>query len=111
VELARGDVVRSSDPFRLGRDSQRPWLVVSTDRHPFADEQCIAVAVSTKEYPDSLSLTDAPWDVGGVPEQSFVSPWAVHSPRGEDVVAWQGLVASSFVDRVLDRFERYVRTD
>lgn len=42
-----GDVVRSVDPFKLGTEVQRPWLVVRTDDHPFADEQVIAVAVST----------------------------------------------------------------
>ena len=47
-EFERGDVVRSTDPFKLGTDRQRPWLLVSTDAHPFVTEQCIVVAVSTK---------------------------------------------------------------
>jgi hypothetical protein len=29
----RGDVVRTIDPFKLGTDVQRPWLVVSNDWH------------------------------------------------------------------------------
>jgi hypothetical protein len=45
------------------------------------------VAISTKEYEDSLPLTADVWEVGGVPRKSFVSPWAVHSPREEDLVA------------------------
>ncbi len=43
----RGDVVRSTDPFKFGAEQQRPWLIVNDDSHPFADEQFIAVAVST----------------------------------------------------------------
>lgn len=109
MQFSRGDVVRSSDPFKRGTDRQRPWLVINTDRHPFADEQHIAVAVTTKRYDDSIALEDAVWEVGGVPEESFVSPWAVHSPRIEDLVAWQGRVVADFVDEVVDEIERYVR--
>lgn len=77
----RGDVVRSTDPFKLGGEGQRPWLIVNNDSHPFGDEQYIAVAVSTKEYDDSLALDSEVWEIGGVPRESLVSPWAVHSPR------------------------------
>jgi mRNA-degrading endonuclease toxin of MazEF toxin-antitoxin module len=108
MEPARGDVVRSVDPFKLGTDRQRPWLVVSDDSHPFADEQCIAVAVSTREYPDSIPLADADWEAGGVPRESFVSPWAVHSPRHEEFVAWQGRVSQLFVSDVVDALESFL---
>jgi hypothetical protein len=105
----RGDVVRSSDPFKLGEGSQRPWLIVNNSSHPFDDEQFLAVAVSTKAYGGSLALESDVWDVGGVPRESFVSPWAVHSPRTEDLVAWQGRVATGFVDTVVDEIEMYLR--
>ncbi|MCH7662231.1 MAG: hypothetical protein IH933_17245 [Euryarchaeota archaeon] len=32
-----GDVVRSTDPFKLGTDKQRPWLILTDERHPFAE--------------------------------------------------------------------------
>lgn len=95
-------MVRSVDPFKLGTDVQRPWLVISTDRHPFADEQFVAVVVSTRRYPRSVPLETDDWVVGGVPRESYASPWAVHSPRLEDVVAWQGRVSDEILDAVLD---------
>ena len=88
MQPERGDVVRSTDPFKLGDERQRPWLIVNSDSHPFDDEQFIAVAVSTKKYDDSLALDSEVWDTGGVPRESFVSPWAIHSPRSEDLVSW-----------------------
>ena len=109
MQPEQGDVVRSVDPFKLGEDSQRPWLIVSNDSHPFGDEQFVTVAVSTKKYEDSVTLEPDVWSVGGVPQQSFVSPWAVHSPRVEDVVAWQGRVTDGFVTRVIDELESYLR--
>ena len=87
MQPEQGDVVRSSDPFKLGEDSQRPWLIVNNSSHPFADEQFLAVAVSTKEHENSLALRPDVWEVGGVPRESFASPWAAHSPRIEDLVA------------------------
>lgn len=109
MQPQRGDVVRSADPFKLGADSQRPWLIVNNESHPFADEQYVAVAISTKQYDDSIALRSDVWDAGGVPQASFVSPWAVHSPRIEDLVAWQGRVAEKFVDDVIDEVVSYLR--
>jgi mRNA-degrading endonuclease toxin of MazEF toxin-antitoxin module len=109
MQPERGDVVRSSDPFKLGKEHQRPWLIVNNSSHPFGDEQFLAVAVSTKEYEDSLALRPRVWEIGGVPRESFASPWAVHSPRIEDLVAWQGRVTDEFVDTVVDEIETYLR--
>lgn len=109
MQPERGDVVRSVDPFKLGNETQRPWLIISNTSHPFVDEQYVAVAISTKRYPDSIGLESTVWETGGVPVESFVSPWAIHSPRAEDLVAWQGRVTESFVDTVVDAFESYVR--
>ena len=97
----RGDVVRSSDPFKSGADTQRPWLIVNNESHPFGEEQFVAVAISTKEYSDSLALEPVVWETGGVPRESFVSPWAIHSPRLEDSVAWQGRVCGEIANKVV----------
>ncbi|MDR5673737.1 hypothetical protein RH858_11355 [Halalkaliarchaeum sp. AArc-GB] len=105
----QGDVVRSLDPFKLGSERQRPWLIVNNKSHPFDEEQFIAVAVSTTKYDRSLALDPEVWETGGVPQESFVSPWAIHSPRIEDIVAWQGRTTDGFVDRVLDELETYLR--
>lgn len=82
---------------------RQQWL------HPFSEEQFVAVAVSTKEYDDSLAMKSDVWKVGGVPRESFVSPWAVHSPRMEDLDAWQGRVTDKFVDGVVEKLETYLR--
>jgi len=105
----RGDVVRSSDPFKLGEERQRPWLIVNNDSHPFDDEQLLGVAISTKEYEGSIALRGDVWEVGGVPRESFVSPWAVHSPRIEDLTAWQGRVSEGLVDTVVDEIATYLQ--
>ena len=109
MQPERGDVVRSTEPFKLDEERQRPWLMVNNDSHPFGDEQYIAVAVSTREYDDSLALEPEVWEVGGVPRESFVSPWAIHSPRIEDLVAWQGRVTDGFLARTVGKLNGYLR--
>jgi len=94
---------------KTGADKQQPWLVVNNDRHPFADEQFIAVAVSRYRYESSIALSEEVRETGGVPESSFVAPWSVHSPRIEDVTVWQGRMTETFVDRVVDEQQSYVR--
>ena len=108
MQPERGDVVRSTDPFKLGADRQRPWLIVNNNSHPFVDQQYIAVAISTKSYADSIRLDTDRWVVGGTPRQSFVSPWAIHSPRTEDIGAWQGRLTEAFVDEVVDAAVGYL---
>lgn len=109
MQPVRGDVVRSADPFKLGKGIQRPWLIVNNSTHPFGDEQFIAVAISTNEYEDSLALSSGVWEVGGVPRESYISPWAIHSPRSEDLVAWQGRVTNEYVGTVVDKLETYLQ--
>lgn len=108
MQPTRGDVVRSADPFKRGSERQRPWLILNNDTHPFTGEQYIAVAVSTKRYENSIPLRDDHWTVGGVPRDSFVAPWAVHSPRGEDFIAWQGTLTESLIRRVVEQVESYL---
>lgn len=108
MQPKRGDVVRSSDPFKVGNDRQRPWLILNNDAHPFDGEQYIAVAISTREYGDSIALGPDVWKVGGVPRDSFVSPWAVHSPRLEDLIAWQGRVTDESVNHVINELETFL---
>lgn len=93
----------------MGADQQRPWLVINNNAHPFVNQQYIAVAISTKSYADSIPITDEGWAVGGVPRQSYISPWAIHSPRTEDLGAWQGRLTESFVAEVIDAATDYLQ--
>lgn len=82
---SRGDIVRSLDPFKLGDDAERYWLIVNDDSHPFGDEQFIAVSLTTTPHEPAVPIADEHWETGGLPEDSYVLPWSLHSPRIEDV--------------------------
>lgn len=106
---ARGDVVRSLDPFKLGDGAERYWLIISDEKHPFADEQYIAVAITTSHHEPGLEIPDEAWTDDPLPSQSYVSPWALHSPRIEDITDRVGGVGSEFCEAVLRASRKYLR--
>lgn len=105
---ARGDVFRSVDPFKLGADAERYWLVLNDDRHPFADEQFIAVTLTTTPREPAVPLAAGAWVEGSLPAESFVLPWALHSPRIEDITERVGRLSEAFVRTVLDEVRAYL---
>lgn len=104
----RGDVVLSVDPFELGDAAERYWLIVSDDGHPFAEEQYIAVAITTSPHDPALTIPEGAWDEGGLPRTSYVSPWALHSPRVEDVTERIGRFSPVFCESVLAASREYL---
>lgn len=86
----RGDVVWSDDPFKDGPEAGRPWLVLSTDTHPFSAEQSMAVALSTSGHDEAIPIPAEEWLDGGTPRQSYALPWAVHSPQTRFIEFRQG---------------------
>lgn len=104
----RGDVVRSVDPFKLGEAAERYWLILSDDDHPFADEQYIAVAITTSPHEPGLSIPHEAWEDDGLPRTSYVSPWALHSPRVEDITDRVAMLSSDFCESVLEASREYL---
>ncbi len=108
---SRGDVVWGDDPFKHDPDPGRPWLVLNSDGHPFADEQSIAVALSTSGHVDALPIPDDRWLDGGTPRRSYVLPWSLHSPQSRYVEFRQGRLDERFVSEVSRRSTSYIDPD
>lgn len=103
----RGDVVVAADPF--GQTPRRPYLVVSDDRHPFADRQCIALGVTTKSYEGNIPLSGA-FEVGRLDRESYVSPWAVVSLTDTEIDRAVARVSQELVAEAASRLASYVST-
>lgn len=111
VEYEVGDVVWTVDPFKLGSDVSRMFAVISTDTYPFEDQQFIGVAITTTSHLISHPLPDRYWDVGRTPEESYILPLSIHSPKISNIQAppnynaitdpWQGRLKSEFVEKVI----------
>lgn len=111
-EYTVGDVVWTVDPFKLGTTVPRMFAIVSTRTHPFEDEQFVGVTVTTTDHMVAHPLWDEYWEYGGTPEQSYLLPLSIHTPRASTIQAppdydsimdpWQGRLASEFMERVID---------
>jgi mRNA interferase MazF len=108
VQYERGDVAYGADPFK-GVDAARPWLIISTDTHPFHGDQYIATTLTTKTWYDQrISPDESDWIEGGTPEESSVVPWNISSIDHDDLDFWQGRLRSSVVDEAVDSHTRYL---
>lgn len=111
MTYTRGDVVRSVDPFKLGADAERYWLIGNGDDHPFADEQFIAISLTTTPHDPAVAIPGDAWIDGELPKQSYVLPWALHSPRVEDVTDRIGRLSNGFCEAVLDEACGYLEPE
>lgn len=106
----RGKVVWAPDPFSSERGNPRPWLVVSTDRLPYHEEESIAVAfTSQSHHHGSIAVPSEAWLEGEPRRPSHVLPWTIATLKEDlHIVGNQGAVADSFTDRITTATIRYL---
>ena len=106
----RGEVVWAPDPFKSASGNPRPWLVVSTDRLPYSDDESIAVAFTTQSHhPGCFEVPSEAWIRGEPRTQSYVLPWSVATLKDEmHIVGVQGTVSDGFAGRVTTALLSYL---
>jgi hypothetical protein len=97
--FARGDVVRTPAYFKT-RTTERPYLVVSTDAHPFHGGEYVALGITTRDRTEALSL-DGEWVKGGTPEPSYLNPWSLVTIKHASISGGQGRLREEFVERAV----------
>lgn len=107
MSVTRGSVHWGPAPHKSS-PAYRPWLVVSTDDHPFADEECIAVALTTTAHDDGIAVPDDAWTAGGSRKRAFASPWYLTTVKTSTFDRQQGTLDDDFVDRVARAVHEYV---
>ena len=107
MSYQRGDVVWGSDPFKAG-ENPRPWLILNNESHPFGGEEYMTVTLTTTPHDDAVSIAESDWIEGGMPRQSYASPWAVASPKHAALVRRQGRLDEYFVQTVVDAMNMYL---
>lgn len=102
----RGAIVVAED--LLGDNAARPYLVVSTDRHPFHAEECIAVVVTTTERSAAVELGQDEFLVGELPRRSHASPWNPVTLKHAAIDKHVATVTESVVADVVERLNTYL---
>lgn len=88
---------------------ERPWVVVSNDRHPFDHEECVVAAVTTTERDGAVSLDDADFTTGGVPRTSYVSPWFLATRKRAGLGELQGNLTDETFQKIYEETVRFLR--
>jgi len=96
----RGEIVWHPAVFA---DYERPFLVVSTDAHPFHGEEYIALAISTSDVASAIPLTPGDWLIGDLPKDSYLKPWNPVVLKEADITTTAGVLDRDAVDRAVDR--------
>lgn len=108
IVYERGDVVEAGDPF-TDTNPSRPFLIVSSDSHPFHGEQYVALTLTTRTwYEDTIQLSSADFEAGGVPKRSSIVPWGVVSPAHDDITDRFGRLQSKTVDKAVEQLVGYL---
>lgn len=108
MSYAAGDIVIAADPY--GSGSGRPYLVISNTSHPFEQEECIAVVVTTTSRTAAVTLESSDFQQGSLPKQSYASPWSPVTVKIDMIRKHVATVSPSVVDDVVRELNKYVGT-
>ena len=84
----RGAVVKGPDLF--ADNEFRPYVRINDDTHPFANEEAVYVAATTKQRSSAIPLTETDFASGGLPRETYVNPWTVVTIRHADIHGEEG---------------------
>lgn len=107
--VSRGAVVAGPDLF--GDHARRPYVCLSDDTHPFADEEALYAAVTTTERSVAIPLPNTDFVVGGLPRESYANPWTVTSIRHADMGMEHGQLVEATVDQIAADAAGYLGVD
>lgn len=100
----RGHVVWHEALFR---NTGRPWLVLSDERHPFHGREYLVAGITTTERADAIALSDDSWAIGGLPRDSYVSPWFLTTIKHGSIERGVGALSEEAVETVTSRVSQY----
>jgi mRNA-degrading endonuclease toxin of MazEF toxin-antitoxin module len=102
-------VVIAHDPF--GAASNRPYLLLSDDRHPFHGQEYIAAVVTTTDREKAIPLETDAFEEGSLPRQSYVSPWNPVTLKEYQIDKRVATLSETIVDDVVAELHTYIGTD
>lgn len=103
---SRGEVWWGPAPHKSG-PAYRPWVIVSTSSHPFAETECIALAMTTQQHAAGIDVPDDAWIRGGANKDAYISPWYVATIKYADFDRQQGELAADVVAVATEELHRY----
>ena len=102
----RGAVVKGPDLF--ADNDFRPYVRISDDTHPFADEEAVYVAATTTRRSAAIPLTEGEFADGGLPRETYVNPWTVVTIRHADIRGKEGRLTEEATETIASATAGYL---
>lgn len=103
----RGDVIKAPDPF--GGNAGRPYVVLSSDTHPFNAEEAVCAAITKTARSETIPITESDFLSGELPiDPSYASPWVLVTIKHADVLEQFRTLDDQTTDRVARNAALYV---
>lgn len=103
----RGEVRWGPAPHKSS-PSFRPWLIVRDGSPPFAEEEAIVLAMTTRPHDVAIAVSDDAWIRGGSKQDAFVSPWYAATMKYNDLEDLQGRLHTDVVTEAVTALHSYV---
>ncbi|MFB6216730.1 MAG: type II toxin-antitoxin system PemK/MazF family toxin [Candidatus Aenigmatarchaeota archaeon] len=75
MKVKQGDVILGPD--FIGGNKRRPFVVINNEEHPFSEEECLVVLITTTERDEAIPLPAEKFESGKLPKESYASPWTI----------------------------------
>ncbi|WP_178917731.1 hypothetical protein [Natronomonas gomsonensis] len=94
----RGTVVKGPD--LLANHDFRPYVCLSDRTHPFSGEEGLYAAATTTRRPAAILLSEADFETGGLPRETYVNPWTVVTIRHADIHGEEGRLVPATTEEI-----------
>ena len=84
----------------------RPWIIMSTDNHPHAGAEYLALPLTTAESENRIRITDDDLVEGKIKKPSNVTPWSYGRLHPEDLEETMGVVKDEIIEQLRDEYLR-----
>lgn len=82
--------------------------MVSNNKHPFNSEECLVVLVTTTEREEAVPLPDQKFMEGGLPKESYASPWTITTLKLDDLQQKIGSLNQKALEEIENKIEKYI---
>jgi hypothetical protein len=106
MTYSRGAVVKGPDLF--GGGTYRPYICLTDKSHPLRDEEGLYAAVTTTHRSIAIPLADDDFIAGGLPKESYVSPWVLVTLKHADVSRQEGQLSETATNATAEEAAGYL---
>lgn len=107
MKVNQGDVIIGPD--FIGGNSRRPFVIISNEDHPFDQEECLVVLITTTERDEAIPLPEEKFREGELPKESYASPWTITTLKNSVIQEKVGKLETNTVEEISENIGRYVQ--